>query len=318
MNSSLYESEDEAFIHSLVSTDSLNGTAMLSTREENQSRDASTMTELSGNDIANVQADCQNLRDDYVSLKDGLTTGYSWLSEESLSEDDQKVKFYTGLPTFELLKVLFTFVCVCVPSQANSTLTNFQQFVMVLAKLRLNLHNQDIAYCFGVYQSSVSRMFRKWIDIMYVRLKPLIKWPEREQLLKTMPTEFRKNFKKCVIVLDCFEVFCERPTSLKARAQTWSNYKQHNSVKFLIGIAPQGVISFISKGWGGCVSDVYLTENCGILDNLLPGDLVLADRGFTIRDSVGLFCAEIKTPSFTRGKNSLPSLRLMRHASCLV
>ena len=67
----------------------------------------------------------------------------------------------------------------------------------------------------------------------------------------------------------------------------WSNYKQHNTVKLLIAITPQGTISFISKTWGGRVSDKYITERCGILDKLLPGDLVLADRGFTIPDSVG-------------------------------
>ena len=101
-------------------------------------------------------------------------------------------------------------------------------------------------------------------------------WPEREHLLKTMPMEFWKNFRKCVIIIDCFEVFIERPTSLMARAQTWSNYKKHNTVKFLIGITPQGSIAFISKGWGGRVSDIHLTENCGLLRNFLPGDVVLA------------------------------------------
>ena len=79
-----------------------------------------------------------------------------------------------------------------------------------------------------------------------------------------MPSDFHKHFKKCVIIIDCFEVFIERPTSLLARAQTFSNYKKHNTVKFLIGISPQGTISFISKAWGGRVSDVHLTENCGI------------------------------------------------------
>ena len=105
-----------------------------------------------------------------------------------------------------------------------------------------------------------------------------------------------------MVIIDCFEVFCERPANLKARAQTWSNYKHHNTVKFLIGISPQGVVSFVSKGWGGRVSDVFLTENCGFLQKLLPGDQVLADRGFTVQDSAGVYCAEVKVPAFTRGK----------------
>ena len=53
----------------------------------------------------------------------------------------------------------------------------------------------------------------------------------------------------------------ERPTNLKARAQTRCNYKHYNTAKFLIGVAPQGVITFISKGWGGRISDIHLTEN---------------------------------------------------------
>ena len=75
----------------------------------------------------------------------------------------------------------------------------------------------------------------------------------------------------------------------------------HNMVKFLIRIAPQGSITFISKEWGDRVSDRHLTENCGILENLLPGDLVLADRGFNIHDATGLYCAEVKLPPFTKG-----------------
>ena len=50
------------------------------------------------------------------------------------------------------------------------------------------------------------------------------------------------------LVIDCFEVFMERPKGLMARAQTWSNYKHHNTIKFLIGISPQGSITYVSKG----------------------------------------------------------------------
>ena len=120
-----------------------------------------------------------------------------------------------------------------------------------------------------------------------------------------MPIEFKRKYKCCVVIIDCFEVFIERPSSLKARAQTWSNYKKHNTVKYLIGITPQGTISFISQGWGGWASDVHITNNCGLMNNLLPGDVILADRGFTIEQCVSMYCARIMLPPFTKGKPQL-------------
>lgn len=79
-------------------------------------------------------------------------------------------------------------------------------------------------------------------------------------------------------------------------------------MKYLIGISPQGIISYISKAWGGRVSDKHLTENCGFLNNLLPGDVVLADRGFNIESSVGLMCAEVNIPAFTKGRKQLSAV----------
>ena len=53
------------------------------------------------------------------------------------------------------------------------------------------------------------------------------------------------------------------------------------------------------------VSDKHLTENCGLLNKLIPGDVVLANRGFDIADSVGFYQATLKIPAFTRGKRQL-------------
>lgn len=48
-----------------------------------------------------------------------------------------------------------------------------------------------------------------------------------------------------------------------------------------------------------------MTENCGFLEMLSPGDLVLADRGFDVIESIALAGATLKLPAFTRGRSQL-------------
>ena len=63
-----------------------------------------------------------------------------------------------------------------------------------------------------------------------------------------------------------------------------SNYKNHTTFKFLIGITPSGVISYVSDAWGDRISDRRVVMESGFLDLLEPGDGVMADKGFTISD----------------------------------
>ncbi len=60
-------------------------------------------------------------------------------------------------------------------------------------------------------------------------------------------------------------------------------------------------------GVAGRVSDKFITEHCGILNTLTAGDVVLANRGFDISDSVGLMQATLHIPAFTKGKGQLSS-----------
>ena len=53
-----------------------------------------------------------------------------------------------------------------------------------------------------------------------------------------------------------------------------------------------------------------MTENRGILEKLHPGDVILADRGFDISDTVGLYCAQISIPAFTKGKKQLTGIEV--------
>lgn len=53
------------------------------------------------------------------------------------------------------------------------------------------------------------------------------------------------------------------------------------------------------------MSNKYLTENSGILKKLLPGDIVLADQGFDIAESVGMMQASLHILTFTKEKDQL-------------
>ena len=224
-------------------------------------------------------------------------------------DTDSKVTFYTGLPNLKILCCLFNFLKPIITENGNSVLLYFEEFSLTLMRLRLNLSIRDLAFRFKISKSTSSKVFLRWISIMYFRRKHLIKWPARNELMETMPLCFRKYFEaKVAVIIDCFEIFINKPSNLRARATTWSQYKHHNTVKFLIGVSPQGVITFVSKARGGCFSDKYLTEHCSILKNILPGDVVLADRGFKIADSVGFYCGVLKIPGFAKGKLQLTCL----------
>ena len=143
-------------------------------------------------------------------------------------DSDEKVCLYTGLPSLEVLMVVFDHVASHVKRQTQS-LDRFQEFIIVLMKFRLNVPLKDLAYHFLVLISTISRIFFHLILVMDKRLFPFVYWPDRHQLWKTMPQCFQYAFgRKTTVVIDSFEVFIERPPNFLARANFfWLKTPQH-------------------------------------------------------------------------------------------
>ena len=138
--------------------------------------------------------------------------------KEYFRNSEDKVLFYTGLPSYEILNFVFELVSPSVSCRSHS-LSPFQEFVMVLIKLRLDVPLQDLACHFNISVPTVSRTFHSWLMTMDIRLSPFVHWPDRESLIRTMPQCFKFSFgTKTTVIIDCFEIFIEKPTNLLAKA----------------------------------------------------------------------------------------------------
>jgi len=120
-----------------------------------------------------------------------------------------------------------------------------------------------------------------------------------------MPACFKAHYPKTRVIIDCTEIFIQMPSSFRAQSQTYSPYKSHNTAKGLVGISPSGLVTFVSHFYGGHVSDKAVTDNCGIIDLLEPGDVVMADKEFDIQDLLVPKRVALNIPRFLKEKDQL-------------
>ena len=112
--------------------------------------------------------------------------------------------------------------------------------------------NEDVADCFDISPTESLFIFTTWIKLLSKSLKNLVAWLPRESIRHNLPEVFiETGNNKCRVILDCAEVFFKKPKSLYCQAATWSDYKHHNTKKYLVGISPSGFITFLSSHYGG-------------------------------------------------------------------
>ena len=233
---------------------------------------------------------------------------------------DRDIAFYTGFPNYDIFIALFNFLnpgthgeniryVRAKPGDFYVTTDNgelekkncerkkgrpkklkpIEEYFMVLCRLRRGFSIQHLSHLFGVASSTVSRIFTAWVNFMYLKFGQINLWPSKQLVQDTMPDVFKERYPNTRVIIDCTEIRCEMPGSLLLNGKLFSSYKNHTTLKGLIGIAPSGAITFISQLYTGSISDREIVIRSGFLDQaFVGGDTIMADKGFTIQDILPL------------------------------
>ena len=125
-------------------------------------------------------------------------------------------------------------------------------------------------------------------------------WPSRAKVDQHMLADFKHSFKdkypSTRVIINGTEIRCQ---SLRLNSELFSSYKNHTTLKGLVGISPGGAITFISQLFSGHISDREIVN--------LPfdrGDSVMADKGFTVEDLLPLGSLPEYTTFFGKGEMS--------------
>ena len=106
---------------------------------------------------------------------------------------------------------------------------------MFLVRLRVGLTITNLSLRFGISESSVSKIFTSWINLLFFHLKDLCEMPASEMDGKA---KYFSKFPSLKVIIDCTEFFTQKPSCLQPNKEIYSNYKGLTTFKFLVGMDP--------------------------------------------------------------------------------
>ena len=171
-------------------------------------------------------------------------------------------------------------------------------FYLFLVVVKQGFPIEDLAVRFKVSPSTVSRVFLKWANFLYFMLGQIPIWPTKVEVKASLPDCFKLTYPNTCVILDCTDIKVQTPSSKVLNSEFYSSYKSHTTYKGLVGISPNGSVTFVSSLFQGSVSDKEITRQSGILNLLEEGAEVMAAKGFLIEDLLKKVNVTLVIPPF--------------------
>jgi hypothetical protein len=206
------------------------------------------------NKILHLEEKLRDMEKEMFKLKEKCEAPFSI---EDIKHNDTLVELYTGLQNFQVYEFLLNKLepktknlqyykgkrserlkpYQCVPGRTKpgrKRKTSIStEFFIALCRLRQNLSQEDLAYRFKTTDSNISTILSTWLPFLRKEFQGLIQWPTLDDVKMFYPDSFRP-FKDVCSIIDCTEIFVQRPSLAEAQALTYSTYKSHNTAKYLV------------------------------------------------------------------------------------
>lgn len=208
---------------------------------------------------------------------------------------EQNPMLFLGLPpeSYYLVNTL----------EKNVHNTTMKDIFITLQKCRFNDSFEMLSTSFDLEASAIREIFRRTVCKMAPEMKRLILSPCQDEIRQRIPSPFRARYGRVVSIISFLEIGIEKPKSSVQQSVTWSGDKECNTIKYLVSYTPDGLINFVSNGYGGHSSDLDIVKDCGYLNTIKNGMSVMVNA-----DSSGDFnhfsplikkvgCKLVKVPS---------------------
>lgn len=252
--------------------------------------------EISKRSLDSSKSTINELKNKHVILSDLLIS-------------DKEVSIWTGIPTLLQLQE----ICMAVRSLEDHLFSRgfkmdvTDRVILTMAKLKQNVSFEALGTLFQISGVTVSSYFSHTIQLLARVLKQFIYWPDREELRKNIPMCFREHFPKVTVILDATEIPVCTLNCLNCRISCYSNYKSRRTIKFLVGVSPAGLITFISQAYSGKASDKMIFNEEKLIDRMIPHvDEIMVDKGVSIETECTSKCIKLHMPPFLRGDQLSP------------
>lgn len=220
----------------------------------------------------------------------------------TILETKAKLITMTGIPSFEILDKIIEIFSNKYPDIRTHQLSVRERIILVFLKLKHELSFAVLSVFFkNVSLSTCRSIFITTVPLLGNIFSNLIYWPSREEIAANIPYCF-ENFSNVRVVLDCTEVPIQKPKCLTCRIKLYSNYKSNFTLKFLIGVSPAGLITFVSEPYGGRASDNVIFEKSNLISILDKSDAIMVDRGFKVDNLCNERGILLIRPPFLKGK----------------